>query len=422
MFDPFFNRESDILETRLHGTRCSAFLSELLTNSGHFLVLNSLSEIALMGWDEYLWQPGHYIILAAMLTQAAYLSRAKAHRFWGNLIGAGMYTLVELPLEGLEFFQEPNHIVLGIFAITIASLQGLRFHWATRVERWIVPLESLTRMGMFIALYVVLKLKSQDLPMTWDNVRNFSHIPHHQFLVEALLFTGLLVGMQSLQVLLQRRKLQETAATLRNLAEWGMGAHAVKTAMFDPQQLGFQRRERAIVFMDVRGFTPWCESITPDEVATVLNRYYRAVEPAAARFQPLRIALTGDEVMAIYATAQQAVNAAVAMQNAARSLLADYKLGAGCAVHYGPAIEGLFGGEDVRTYTAIGDVVNTAKRLEGATPAHEISLSDAVYRALDCQSAIEVAPRPPIVAKGKAEPLKAWKLLSYEVEISRYTD
>ncbi|MDC0835111.1 Adenylate cyclase [Geitlerinema sp. FC II] len=417
MFDQFFERDSDILETRLYGTRFSAFLSELLTNSGHFLVLNALSEIALMGWEDYLWQAGHYIILAAMLVQAAYLSRPKAHRFWGNLIGAGMYTVVELPLEGLEFFREPNHLVLGGFAITIATLQGVRFHWATWAERWIVPLESLTRMGMFIALYVVLKLKSQTLPIKWNNVTAFAGVPHHQFLVEALLFMGLLVGMQSLQVLLQQRKLQETAATLRNLAEWGMGAHAVKTAVVDPKQLGFQRRERAIVFMDVRGFTPWCEAIAPDEVAKVLDRYYRAVEPAAARFQPLRIALTGDEVMAVYTTPEQAVNAAIAMQNEARSLLKQYQLGAGCAVHYGTAIEGLFGGEDVRTYTVIGDVVNTAKRLEGATPAHEITLSDTVYRELD--SAISVEPRPPIVAKGKTEPLQAWKLVVFKAEISR---
>ncbi|MDP5018113.1 MAG: adenylate/guanylate cyclase domain-containing protein, partial [Dolichospermum sp.] len=72
-------------------------------------------------------------------------------------------------------------------------------------------------------------------------------------------------------------------------------------------------------------------------------------------------------------------------------------------------VEGLFGGEEARTYTVIGDVVNTAKRLEGATPAGEITISDAVYRRLDCK--LTVKPRVAIALKGKAEMLTAWQLV-----------
>jgi adenylate cyclase len=129
----------------------------------------------------------------------------------------------------------------------------------------------------------------------------------------------------------------------------------------------------------------------------------------AAEFNPLKISFTADEIMAIYATPQQGIKAAVSMQKAALEILKTQEIGTGCTVHCGGVIEGLFGGEGVRTYTVIGDVVNTAKRLEGATPAGEITISDAVYQSIN--TPLDVEAKMPISAKGKTEPLKAWKLI-----------
>ncbi|RMG09459.1 MAG: adenylate/guanylate cyclase domain-containing protein, partial [Cyanobacteria bacterium J055] len=134
-------------------------------------------------------------------------------------------------------------------------------------------------------------------------------------------------------------------------------------------------------------------------------------EPAAAEFDPLRITLTADEVMAIYPTVEQAVNAAQKMRNAASAVLSPYGLGAGCAIHYGIVIEGLFGSQEVRTYTVIGDVVNTAKRIESETPAGEITISDAVYRQLGDRVIVE--PCEAIAAKGKSKPVAVWRLLGW---------
>lgn len=198
---------------------------------------------------------------------------------------------------------------------------------------------------------------------------------------------------------------------LKKLAEWGMGSHVVNAAINNPGQLKFQRFDRTILFMDIRGFTAWCEQREPDLVATVLNNYYRHVEPVAAEFNPLKISFTADEIMAIYATPKQGVKAAIAMQKAASEILKPEGISTGCAVHCGNVIEGLFGGTGVRTYTVIGDVVNTAKRLEGATPASEITISDTVYLSLS--PLLEVEAREPIHAKGKTTALKAWKLIKF---------
>lgn len=410
MLKQFFpNNSKDVIEERLNGSRLGAFVSEFLSNSGHFLIFNSLSEIALMSWSDYLAEPGHYFILGAMFAQTWYLSRPHPHRFWGNLIGPSIYTLSDLPLDGMAFWAEPNHVILWCFSLMIASWQFIRFHYSYQTAYLIIPLEVLTRTAMVMALYGVIISKYHSPDGEWQSLIDFMARPYHGFIIESMFVVGLLLGLQTLQVKLQQKKLQETASVLRNLAEWGMGNHAVTKAVTNPEELKFQRRDRAILFMDIRGFTYWCEQTPPDLVARVLNSYYHIVEPAASKFQPLKITLTADEIMAIYATPAQAIAAACAMQTAAATILSPHQLGAGCAVHYGSAIEGLFGSEDVRTYTVIGDVVNTAKRLESATPAGEITLSDAVYQLM--QGTITVAPRQAIAAKGKTEPIAAWRLL-----------
>ncbi len=264
-------------------------------------------------------------------------------------------------------------------------------------------------MLMVLVFYLVVRVRdasAQLLDWTW--LEQFTAENTHLFLIGSLVLVGLLLGVRQLQIVTQQRQLQQTAILLRNLAEWGMGSHAVATAVNNPEGLAFQQCDRAILFMDIRGFTVWSEQTDTAIVAATLNHYYQQVEPAVSRFHPLRITFTGDEIMAIYTTPQQAVAAAQAMQQAAIAVLQPHHIGAGCAVHCGPVVEGLFGGQDVRTYTVIGDVVNTAKRLESATPAGEITISDAVYQALRQQVPVKAARS--LQVKGKADPLQTWLL------------
>ncbi|MFB2934630.1 adenylate/guanylate cyclase domain-containing protein [Aerosakkonemataceae cyanobacterium BLCC-F154] len=409
MFRQSITQPKDLLEAQLKGTRISAFFNELLTNSGYFLIFNAFSEISLSSWIDYLIEPTHYLIAGAIFLQAWYLAGSNSHRFWGNLIGPFLYTISDLFLDGMEFFHEPNHYVLWLFSLAIATLQGIRFHWIPSAASLIIPLESLSRTFMIVALYMVLSSKSTEPTFSWEHFRKFSQLPTHKFLIESMVFLGLILGLQTARLTSQRQELQKTAQLLRNLAEWGMGSHAVLTAVTNPEELAFQRRDRTIVFMDIRGFTAWCEQTAPDTVASVLNSYYRNVEPGAAQYQPLRITLTADEIMAIYATPQQGIAAAKYMCQAAEIILKKHGLGAGCALHCGDVIEGLFGSKDVRTYTVIGDVVNTAKRLESATPAGAITISDEVYKAMPGKLRVESCE--PIMAKGKTEAIKAWRLL-----------
>jgi len=411
MFQQTKSPSRDLINIQIHGDRWAAFWSELFANSGHFLILKSMSDITLEGIGHYFSDITEYVLFGVMLLQAWYLSRPSANRFWGNLIGVSLYTIIDVQIDGAAFIT-PNHTTFWIFSLIIAVLQGLRSHWHKSLTNWILPIESVVRSLMVVAFYAV---TSQSLG-SWQQVGTFATKTTHMYLILSLTFIGSLIGFLSLQTAWQRSQLQSTAQTLRNLAEWGMGTHVVNAAVSNPQALNFQRCDRTILFMDIRKFTNWCEETDPNLVATVLNDYYYHVEPVAATYKPLRISFTADEIMAIYATPKQGLAAARAMQESAQTVLAPHNLGVGCAVHNGSVIEGLFGSQDVRTYTAIGDVVNTAKRLEGTTPAGAITISESVYTAIinseNSSQVRDALPCEPVLVKGKQEAIAIWRIFT----------
>lgn len=414
MFQQTQSPSVDLINTQIHGDRWTAFWSELFGNSGHFLILKSMSDITSEGAWHYFTDITEYILFGVMLLQAWYLSRPSANKFWGNLIGVSLYTIIDIQIDGATFFSAPSHSTFWIFSLIIAILQGLRSRWNQSLSNWILPIESIIRSLMVVAFYAVTSMKAEQTLGSWQQISEFATKTTHLYLILSLAFIGSLLGFLSLQATQQRAQLQSTAQILRNLAEWGMGTHVVNAAVSNPKALSFQRCNRTILFMDIRKFTNWCEETDPNVVAAVLNNYYGNVEPAAAAYQPLRISLTADEIMAIYATPKQAIAAARAMQEAAQKVLVPLNLGVGCAVHSGNVIEGLFGSQDVRTYTAIGDVVNTAKRLEGNTPAGAITISEPVYQEI-ANSNVSFQIRDallcePVLVKGKQEAIAIWRI------------
>jgi adenylate cyclase len=401
-----------LLNDRLEGTRVQAFWRELLTQSGHILILKLLADAVSTGLLSVFLDLGDWIFTIGICIQAACLSQRKVNAVWGNFIGVGIYTLIDWPLDGEGFWADPNHQVFWLFATIVACLHWLQRHGSVTVARIGLVAENMTRSMLVLAFYVVVSRADGELEITSGGLWRFFWEDRHEFLVWSSITIGLLLGMQAVQIQTQRQQIRQTTNILRDLAAWGMGDYAVTTAMRDPRALDLQRRDRAIIFMDVRSFTRWCEVTSPDRIATLLDRYYQNVEAAASTMRPLKVSFTGDEVMAIYASPQQAIEAACAMQIAAQSVLANHDLGAGCGIHWGKTIEGLFGGDRTRTYTTIGDTVNTAKRIEGKAAANMIVVSDAVYQAIDGEApkGYQFVERSPEVVKGKAEPLVLWQL------------
>ena len=160
------------------------------------------------------------------------------------------------------------------------------------------------------------------------------------------------------------------------------------------------RVERAIGFIDVRGFTAWSESHPPEEVIKLLNRFYAFVLDACAG-KLIKSKMSGDEVLLVLRADADALPIMLTALRAALLAVQPLQLSAGAGLWIGPVVEGFFGAPEAPVHDVIGDTVNTAKRLcdhaEGgqllAGPLDDLPSS--------------TTPQTSIHAKGKNQPVRA---------------
>jgi len=146
----------------------------------------------------------------------------------------------------------------------------------------------------------------------------------------------------------------------------------------------------AVLFADVRGSTALGEQLAPTAFAALLNRFYHAATEALIRHDAIIDKLIGDEVMALFVPGicgpeyrRRAAEASVALLKAmGYGQSAEPWLPLGCAVNSGVAYVGNVGGEGTVDFTALGDVVNTASRMQSNAAVGEALLSEAVYAAV----------------------------------------
>lgn len=177
---------------------------------------------------------------------------------------------------------------------------------------------------------------------------------------------------------------------------------------FEKAPMGGVEMDVGILFADVRGFTSLAERQAPDTVATLLNRLYATAVDVLCEHAIID-KLVGDEVMALYLPGVFPGEPARHMVADARALLAaaGYLEGRpwvrlGIGLDFGSAFVGNVGAGDVKDFTAIGDVVNTAARLQAAAASGEIVMSSRVHdRAGEQATGAETRE---LALKGKSEP------------------
>jgi class 3 adenylate cyclase len=184
------------------------------------------------------------------------------------------------------------------------------------------------------------------------------------------------------------------------------------------------RREVTILFSDIRGFTSMAEHMTPEAVVTDLNEYFSAMVDVVFRHGGTVDKYIGDGIMAIFGAplpqhdhALQAVLAADAMRlalgelNAKRTADGKSPLEIGVGIHTGECVVGNIGTAERMDYTAVGDAVNTASRIEGLTKelGADVLLSGETYRQL--VGRVLTSPREPLRVKGRTAPIEVHHLL-----------
>jgi adenylate cyclase len=182
-----------------------------------------------------------------------------------------------------------------------------------------------------------------------------------------------------------------------------------------------QTREVTLLFSDIRGFTTLSESRRPEEVVELLNRYFSLQVDVVFRHGGSLDKFIGDCIMALWGAplddpdhARHAVACALDMADTLQAFKRD--LGAeqldfdvGIGLHSGPAVVGFIGSEKRREYTAIGDTVNLASRIEGLTKDAKRRILVSRDTMECCGDAFDFVSCGTFPVKGRAQPVELFE-------------
>ncbi|MDK8182512.1 adenylate/guanylate cyclase domain-containing protein [Paenibacillus sp. UMB4589-SE434] len=189
-----------------------------------------------------------------------------------------------------------------------------------------------------------------------------------------------------------------------------------------PIKPGGNRMDITVMFIDMRGFTPLSEQLPPEQTIAILNKYLHLCTDTIFRFEGTLDKFLGDGVMAIFGApncmeqhAERAVEAAAELLVQACELQEKLERESGIIVRFGVGLEsgeavvGNVGSEKLRMdYTAIGDTVNIAARLESkAGPGQLLIGPNAASRIADSYPLRTIGP---MTLKGKSEPVMVFEL------------
>ena len=187
-------------------------------------------------------------------------------------------------------------------------------------------------------------------------------------------------------------------------------------------RLGGERRDVAVLFSDIRGFTTLAARLTPVETARLLTEYFSEMADCVFKHGGTLDKFIGDEVMAQWGApisepddADRAVAAALDMIDALHRLNANWlsqgrpRLQVGIGINYGEAFAGYLGSERRLEYTVIGDTVNTAKRLCSAAQGGEILVTQSMRQRLTRTH--DLADHAPLEIQSRQEPLPVYRVI-----------
>jgi adenylate cyclase len=214
-----------------------------------------------------------------------------------------------------------------------------------------------------------------------------------------------------------------------------LSPHVVAEILENPDQIDFGGKlvEATVFFSDIKDFTTVAESLSPKELVTFLNDYFSLASDLILKHEGMLDKYIGDAIMAIFGApvthadhARQACLAALEIQNILQAYRQRPERPEGepdfvtrVGLHTGSMIVGNIGSRNHLDYTAIGDTVNLASRLEGVNKyfGTHIILSQTTREA----AGDDIAARPLdfIRVKGKKEPIRIYELVGQRPQLSQ---
>ena len=411
-------------------------LDEILLYSGQYALFYILMYVADPAGG-FFTDLGHLTLAATLVVQTAVLVWAGHRplvRFLGSLITPALYAVIESP--GITaFFLDSGHMGFWLFSLIIGGLQALAL--ATPRERLKVTLEFLSTflsVVIFIAVYFLF-----DTRVAHEQLVAAGKLPASQLAVHLRIsalggnlseffsdgtHVYIAVGGMLLAFALARGRAKVLRLTQRVSALFGAYVDGrVRDRIIGAEGALAETKQVAVLFSDIRDFTALTERSEASAVVGMLNAFFTEWDRVSQAHGGIIDKFIGDAVMIVFEPreggepARDAVRCARAMLEGLGDLRESLtrqglppigRIGVGIAS--GPVVMGNIGSARRRNYTAIGDTVNTASRLESSckTFGRLLVVSGPVYDGLDAGLREGFACLGTAALHGKAEAVPAF--------------
>ena len=195
-------------------------------------------------------------------------------------------------------------------------------------------------------------------------------------------------------------------------------------------QLSGDRRRITVLFCDIRGFSTMSEQLPPEKVVKLLNDYFESMVEVVFRNNGTLDKFIGDGMMVIFGAPEDdpfqeehALRTAIEMQRELKRLAERWKpeglnIRSGIGINSGPAVVGNIGSSRRMDYTAIGDTVNLASRLESATKEMSVGILVSEYTYMAARGNFKFREMGSIHVKGRVDAVMTYTPEDTDVEVS----
>jgi class 3 adenylate cyclase len=197
-----------------------------------------------------------------------------------------------------------------------------------------------------------------------------------------------------------------------------------------PAHLSGERKVTTALFADVVGSTTLAEQMDPEDWTTIMNGAFERLSAAVERYNGMIVRLLGDALLALFGAPQaheddpaRAIHASLDMLKAAEQYAEDVQKQYGIpfairiGINTGPVVVGAIGSDVKYEYTAMGDAVNLAARMQSAARPMTVLISENTYRYI--APLFESIDLGPIEVKGKSEPVRVYEIRAAKAEPGR---
>jgi len=301
------------------------------------------------------------------------------------------------------------------------------------MDNFLHPVPAWVDLAVLVGLVLVITVFASRLSTLWTFISTFiivlslfittSIIFDKQALILNFAEPALAVLIAFLSIVVYREMTESRdKRRIRNMFGTYVSPRVVDQILDNPPELGGVDKEITVFFSDIRGFTTISESMSPQELVQILNKYLTAMTDIILKYEGTLDKYEGDAIMCFWGAplpqedhALRACKCAVEQMEALRelnkSLPEEYNLDIGIGINSGRMTVGNMGSMQRMDYTLIGDNVNLGARLEGTNKQYltNIIISENTYGLVKDQ--VVVRELDNIRVKGKNKPVLIYELI-----------